>query len=333
MIRRRGSANRGPSWVASVRRFSEEELAHSSMGDSWRRRIHYEILRTPSLLRKVGESSPPTSPGRLRANHIEQLKRGLPWSSATFAVHFNALRKFLRWARNPLSADRGIWAVPEESTGRRRWLAPEQLVRLYRAARGRERILLALEALNGLRRVEVLRLRAKDVDFERQRLHVLGKGRNGGKWRTLPMFSETARVLHSHSFQEGENARLIPLSPSGADLLLSRVAKRAGFTRLGLRVSHHDLRRTFGRLAHRSGMDLVQLKNLYGHASLDQTVHYIGLDEDEMRAGLTRLANFIGPLLGAKSPSKNLSRGRRGTRTDGGAREFLGRHPGLTRAH
>jgi hypothetical protein len=44
-------------------------------------------------------------------------------------------------------------------------------------------------------------------------------------------------------------------------------------------------------------MDLVQLKNLYGHTSMDQTVHYIGLDEDEMRDGLNRLANFIGPLL------------------------------------
>jgi hypothetical protein len=44
-------------------------------------------------------------------------------------------------------------------------------------------------------------------------------------------------------------------------------------------------------------MDLVQLKNLYGHNSLDQTVHYIGLDEDEMRAGLDRLASFIGPFL------------------------------------
>ncbi len=187
--------------------------------------------------------------------------------------------------------------MPEESTGRRRWLAPEHLVRLYRAARGRERVILALEGFNGLRRVEVLRLRAKDIDFGRQRLHVLGKGRHGGKWRTLPMFSETVRALRSLPDKEGENSRLVPLSPSGADLVLRRVATRAGFVRLGLRVSHHDLRRTFGRLAHKAGMDLVQLKNLYGHTSLDQTVHYIGLDEDEMRSGLDRLANFIEPML------------------------------------
>jgi integrase len=190
-----------------------------------------------------------------------------------------------------------VWAVPAETAGHRRWLAAEQLALLYRVAHGRERVLLALEGFNGLRRVEVLRLRVKDVDFARQRLRVLGKGRNGGKWRTLPMFAETARVLHVLAVGTDGNSRVMPLSRSGADLVLRRVAERAGFPESGIVVSHHDLRRTFGRLAHKAGMDLVQLKNLYGHSSLDQTVHYIGLDEDEMRAGLDRLANLMGPLL------------------------------------
>ena len=292
-------------WFRAIRRFEKEDLADSSVGDLWKRRLLYEIERTPSLLRRCGVITPPATPRGLKARHIEQLRRGMPWSPASFSVHFNALRRFLRWAQNPLAAKRGVWAVPAESAGHRRWLAPDQLARLYRAAQGRERVLLALEGFNGLRRVEVLRLRGKDVDFDRQRLRVLGKGRNGGKWRTLPMFSETARVLDSASEGLEENSRLVPLSPSGADLLLRRAADRAGFRGLGLKVSHHDLRRTFGRLAHKAGMDLVQLKNLYGHTSLDQTVHYIGLDEDEMRAGLDRLATFIGPLLNnLESPSE-----------------------------
>lgn len=119
------------------------------------------------------------------------------------------------------------------------------------------------------------------------------------------MFSETAKMLRSQSLGKDETSMVIPLSQSGADLVLRRVAHRAGFPRLGLRVSHHDLRRTFGRLAHKAGMDLVQLKNLYGHTSLDQTVHYIGLDEDEMRAGLSLLATFMGPLLRAEPSSRS----------------------------
>jgi len=294
---RTGRSRAEDRWLSAVRRFTQEDLVNSTIGEGWKRRIIYEVERAPTLLRKVGFTSPPTSPKGWSGEHVERLKQGLSWSPATFTVHFTALRRFLRWAKNPLASRRAVWAVPAESTGRRRWLAPEQLARLYRAARGRERVLLALEGFNGLRRVEVLRLRAKDIDFGRQRLHVLGKGRNGGKWRTLPMFSETSRVLRALPAPSDENSMVIPLSRSGADLVLRRVSTRAGFASSGLRVSHHDLRRTFGRLAHKAGMDLVQLKNLYGHTSLDQTVHYIGLDEDEMRAGLDRLATFIGPLL------------------------------------
>lgn len=281
-------------------------MADSSLGETWKRRIVYEIERTPSLLRRVGVTAPPSTPRGLTATHVERLKGNLPWSPATLSLHFNALRRLLRWAGNPLATRRGLWAVPAETTGRRRWLAPEQLARLYRAAHGREQVLLALEGFNGLRRVEVLRLRVKDIDFGGQRLRVLGKGRNGGKWRTIPMFSETARVLRPVSAVSGEDSMVVPLSRSGADLLLRRVANRAGFPGLGLMVSHHDLRRTFGRLAHKAGMDLVQLKNLYGHSSMDQTVHYIGLDEDEMRAGLDRLASLIEPLLQKGPPTPGM---------------------------
>jgi integrase len=285
------------AWAAAIRRFEREDLDESGIGNLWKRRILYEVGRSPLLLARAGANPLPSTPGRFRAVHIELLKRSLSWSPATFAIHFNALRRLLRWARNPLAMKKAVWAVPGESAGKRRWLTPEQLARLYRAAKGRERILVVLEGFNGLRRVEVLRMRSKDIDFGRQRLHVLGKGRNGGKWRTLPMFSETPKVLRSFSKAEDPNSRVIPLSQSGADIVLRRVSHRAGFPQLGVRVSHHDLRRTFGRLAHKAGMDLVQLKNLYGHSSLDQTVHYIGLDEDEMRAGLDRLAIFINPLL------------------------------------
>lgn len=300
---RPGRARRD-EWSRAIGRFAKEDLAESGIGNLWKRRVFYEIQRTPALLRAVGVTSPPATPARFRLIHVERLKQNLPWSPATFALHFNALRRFLRWAGNPLATKRGIWAVSSETAGRRRWLAPEQLARLYRAAQGRERVLVALEGFNGLRRVEVLRLRAKDIDFGRQCLHVLGKGRNGGKWRTLPMFSETTRVLRSLPEGEDQNSRVIPLSRSGADGILRRVAERAGFPRLGLRVSHHDLRRSFGRIAHKARMDLVQLKNLYGHTSLDQTVDYIGLDEDEMRAGLDRLAVLMNPLLRTRaSPS------------------------------
>lgn len=285
-----------------MERFRVEDLNEAVIGLGWKTRIVYEILRTPRLIERAGGVRP-ARPSDLQPEDVALLKSGLGWSPATTRLHLAALRRFLRWARHPLASRATAWAVPSGSAERRRWLGRVQLRRLYRAARGRERVLLALEGFNGLRRVEVLRLHLKDVDFDRRRLRVLGKGRNGGKWRTLPMLAETANVLQRETAGLDGESPVMPVSRSGADLLLQRAARRAGFVAEGVRVSHHDLRRTFGRLAHQAGMDLVQLKNLYGHTSLDQTVHYIGLDEDEMRAGLDRLALFIGPVGKSESAS------------------------------
>src|SRR4029077_6612735 len=83
-----------------------------------------------------------------------------------------------------------------------------------------------------------------------------------------------------------------------------------GFPLQGVKVSHHDLRRTFGRLAHQSGMDLIQLKNLYVHSSVEMTVHYIGIDTDEMREGLNRIELDPRPR-GRRSGSSTPGGGRR----------------------
>lgn len=294
---RSSRARRSTPWHRAVRRFEQADFESDLIGDAWRHRILYEVGRTPALLQRAGLPRPIRGPGSVRSAHLKLLKSGLPFAPATLSTHLVALRRFLRWSGNPLAQDRAAWAIPSGTPSRRRWLSQEQLVRLYQASRGTERALVALEGFNGLRRVEVLRLRYRDVDVAANRLRVLGKGRHGGKWRTVPLAAEAARALARLPSSPLSSSFLIPLSRSGADLALQRAARRAGFPEQEIRVSHHDLRRTFGRLAHKAGMDLVQLKNLYGHSSLDQTVHYIGLDEDEMRVGLDRLTSMIAPSL------------------------------------
>jgi integrase len=269
----------------------------------------WELARTPVLASKAGLRPPIRRVADLTEDHILGLKEHLPWAGATFRLHFSALRPFLEWAHNPVARSSRIWSVATGDTGRRRWLAKEFLVRLFRASRGREQLLIALEGFNGLRRIEVLRLRVQDVHIREGFMNVHGKGRNGGKWRQVPICPTLLPILARGLRHAGGEGRLVPLSSSGADLLLLRAAKRAGLARRGIRVSHHDLRRTFGRLSHEAGMDLVQLKNLYGHSSLDQTVHYIGLDQAEMRKGLTRLEGLLRPLM--TRPNQSPVRGLR----------------------
>jgi integrase len=58
-------------------------------------------------------------------------------------------------------------------------------------------------------------------------------------------------------------------------------------TPFGLRVAPHDLRRTFGRvLYYEKGVDINEIRSLYGHATTEQTLHYIGAVPDRMRAAV-----------------------------------------------
>lgn len=248
--------------------------------------MRWELTRFPRLLRRLGASQVPRSIRDLTEEAVLSVRKGMGWEKATFAIHFAALRQFARWAGNPVALRGGVWRLPSGQPTHRRWLTREQLSLLLRSAEGKEKLLVALEGLNGLRRVEVLRLRQRDLLLDEGCLRVLGKGRHGGKWRQIPIHPVVRTLLTPFRGEVGAEDRLFAMSATGADLLLRRAALRAGFAVRGLRVSHHDLRRTFGRLAHDSGVDLVQLKNLLGHASIEMTVHYIGLDLDRMRKGL-----------------------------------------------
>jgi integrase len=49
---------------------------------------------------------------------------------------------------------------------------------------------------------------------------------------------------------------------------------------LGLDFAPHDLRRTYGKLAHKGGAKIEQIQLSYGHASLTTTERYLGVEQD-----------------------------------------------------
>ncbi len=281
-------------WRRCVDEFLQAKRATGEAGEPWLIRMRWELGRFPRLISRVGPTASFRSPREVKADHILALRRGLPWLTPTFAIHFQALRQFLRWSENPIAADRSLWRLPSGAPVHRRWLTREQFVSLYRGAQGAERIIVALEGFAGLRRVEVLRLRVKDILLDERSIRILGKGRYGGKWRNIPLQGEVERLLRSWVRSKRPDEPVVPLSRSGADAALQRAVRRSGLRQAGVRVSHHDLRRTFGRLANASGMSLVSLQGVYGHASPALSAHYIGLDYDEMRSALARMGSYLG---------------------------------------
>lgn len=276
----------GPTsdWEESAEKFVQQLRKEGTVGAEWTRRIRWHILRTPSLLRRLGFHEL-RGPQDLGAEHVQAIRDRLGWERNSLLVYFAAIRPFLRFLRLPLADSKGVWKLPSGEATHRRWLRGDQLSQLFQASRGAERLVVALEGFNGLRRVEILRLRMKDVDLGKGVLRVCGKGKGGGKWRTIPLTSIARAELEDWVRATRPTDLLLPRSASWVDHCLDTATKRA---QLSTKVSNHDLRRTFGRLAHQSGMGLVDLKNVMGHQSVDMTTRYIGLDEDHMREGLTR---------------------------------------------
>jgi len=202
-------------------------------------------------------------------------------------------------------------AWPQDRRTRVDWLSPEEAVRVMDAAQGIERIVVHLELRLGLRRIEVLRLSVKDV--REQILDVHGKGRGGGKWRTLAWAPDTkAELEHYLSLREEmiaqarqknrraeepeafliyrKGGKLYGYERTGVDNMVHAVARRAGITRP---IGNHTLRRTCGRLMHYAGVPLVDIAEAFGHSDVKTTMRYLGLTIDDLSKAQERTLSYL----------------------------------------
>jgi integrase/recombinase XerD len=150
----------------------------------------------------------------------------------------------------------------------------------------------ALELLYGagLRASELCTLKLKDLDLDRSQARVLGKGRKervtqvGGPAReALQAWLKTRPKLQKPTSPDsvflGRGGRA--LSRQALATIVKKWVKREG---LPLRTSPHTLRHSFATHLVKNGADLRAVQELLGHASIDTTQIYTGLDVDHLRA-------------------------------------------------
>jgi site-specific recombinase XerD len=69
--------------------------------------------------------------------------------------------------------------------------------------------------------------------------------------------------------------RLYDVGHAQADADLADLGRA---TDLPFRLSGHVLRRSFGRIAYHAGVPVERVRRIYGHHSVEQTLHYIGVE-------------------------------------------------------
>jgi integrase len=219
----------------------------------------------------------------------------------------SVLSTYAQFHGNPIIKDMQLeW--PQDDRTNVSWLSPTQAIAVQETAQGIERMVVHLELNLGLRRVEVLRLKVRD--FGLGYVNVLGKGRMGGKPRTLAFHPNTLSEINVfHAMREAEIAKARAKDPSvtvpdallvyemkgrlhaykrlAVDKMLARVSERTG-----LEFTNHTLRRTFGRTAWLAGVPLETIKEMLGHEDTKTTVLYLGLNMDDQADAMKKIGEF-----------------------------------------
>ena len=232
-----------------------------------------------------------TDPTEITARHVREYLAGVEArgvSDGTLHAHARATRTYLRFlAAEGYRPDALPVEIPKIRQQSRPCLTGDELRRVVAACKTpREKAVILTLADTGLRRSEALALTWGDVDLSAATVRVVsGKGR---KARTVIVGAVTRRALmayrravrHDDPAPVFQSERGGPLRSPGLRMLLRRLAVRSGVPHLGA----HALRRTFATLSLRAGMDVLTLRELLGHSDLAQTMTYVRLVDDDLRA-------------------------------------------------
>jgi len=174
---------------------------------------------------------------------------------------------------------RRIFALGDDDVERILSVDNVEVERLKRTPR-RNRLIIRLLIVTGLRVAELASIRIEDIDFTNRMIHVWhGKGR---KQRVVLVEPETLQALREFCRDRKAEDLLIGLKPRQIQNVVKRYAVAAG-VKWAAHVSPHRLRDTFAVYWVRHGGDLESLRRLLGHNSLATTQRYLVFDFDEVR--------------------------------------------------
>jgi len=291
---------RPPEAIPTVRQFAARCIEHAkATKKSWR----FDEERLAPFVARYGNRSldailPATIDEYKAARSLEvsptTVNLDLRVVKATFA-------QAIRWgliARNPADGTRRM-REPKKPI---RVLSPEEERKLLAASPQHLRDFIVLILHTGLRRGEALALCKRDVDLDRRMLTVVaGKG---DKTRTLPLNDTTVGLLRRRINDPTSNVRKdgAKVTPhdhvfwwNGEPIASVKSAWTKALRASGIpSIKIHGLRDTFATRAVHLGVDLVTLKDLLGHETIQMTVRYAHPTPEHSRQAVELLDRTYG---------------------------------------
>lgn len=143
----------------------------------------------------------------------------------------------------------------------------------------RDRIILEILYQTGMRVTELIEMKERNIDFSKCELKILGKG---NKWRIIPIHKDLSALLKEYKNYKAEENLIVSENfltlESGAPLYrqyVYRVVKKyLSSVSSASYKGPHVLRHTFASQLLNAGANLIHIKELLGHESLESTQIY-----------------------------------------------------------
>jgi site-specific recombinase XerD len=243
-----------------------------------------------------------TAPADLERRHVHQYaallpssgKRG-PLAPASVARKIHALRSWFNFLCDTGALQTNLTTglrLPKREHRMPRVPSGQECEAILGAAwTPREKAVIGLMLMGGLRRGEVLGLKLEDLSADYAQILVRGKGH---KERVVPLCPALRDLLMAHLEVRSVSPGPLFLGRTGQRMtetsfvrLFRRVLKRVGLE--DEHITPHKLRHAFGTTLVREGVDVSTIAELMGHSNISTTSIYLHASPTTMRAAVDRL--------------------------------------------
>jgi integrase/recombinase XerD len=225
--------------------------------------------------------------------HYLLVERELSWSYVN--VSYSALQfLYEKTLKHPWNVEK----IPRPKTGLKlpEILSDKELLRLFDATNNlKHRMMLMITYAAGLRVSETAKLKLTHIDSDRMQIRVeQGKGR---KDRYTLLSAPLLPVLRRYYRQyrpltylfEGKKAGL-PLSTETIQKVFKQAKESAGIKK---QATVHTLRHCFATHLMENGVDLLTIKKLMGHRSIQTTLRYVRIGHEHIRTVVSPLDKLL----------------------------------------
>lgn len=223
------------------------------------------------------------------------------YKSTTISRKISALRTFYTFLYDKNIVDKNVFeyiTLPKKEKRLPKYLSNDDIDEIFKiidisTPLGiRNRLILELLYGSGLRVSELCNIKLSDIDFSNKSIRIIGKGK---KERIVYYGEPCKRIIdlylngtRDEILGKNKNEYLIignkksnkSLSVRSVELILNNIIES---TSLNKKASPHTLRHTFATHLLNDGCDILIVKELLGHSSLDTTGIYTHISNERLR--------------------------------------------------